>query len=364
MAGKIVTFAIGFALMVAYCPALSGATTTLRWDVAALIGLALFFAAAARMTRAHWLGLALIAWLAVSIAWSSAPNYGVNTAAQLLACAVAFAYGATLDDVRPLVAGAAAGLAISSLIAIAQWLGWHGIEQYGYPAGLFYNGNRLAEVAVIVFVAAFALRMWWAILPLAPAILLPQARGAEIGLAAAMLVYLWGIGRTFERFMMVAISALLALLYAMLAPILEPAFKLAAAAERLDLWAWTIGHLDALGHGLGSFGLDSPVYPGPSQAQYPHNEILWLAYEGGLPAVVLAAGFAYAVWRAAGEHPLRLVLVAFGVVALVAMPVHDPATVLFTALCAGHLAGADGRVRAAHDARGPSLCGGAAAAAV
>jgi hypothetical protein len=362
---RLVTFAIGFALMVAYCPALSGATTTLRWDMAAPIALAMFFAPAGRMTRAHWLGLALIAWLAVSIAWSSAPNYGVNTAAQLLACAVAFAFGATLVEARSLVAGAAAGLAISSLIAIAQWLGWHGIEQYGAePAGLFYNPNRLAEVAAIVLAGVLALRMWWALPGLVPALVLPQARGAWLAVAAVGRVYAWRRARTFERFVMLAISAMLALLYAMVAPLVEPSFKLASVAQRLDLWSWTLAHLTPLGHGLGSFGLDSPVYPGPSQAQYPHNEILWLAYEGGLPAVVLAAGFAYAVWRAAGEHPLRLVLVAFGVVALVAMPVHDPATVLFTALCAGHLAGADGRVRAPAHAGGHAVYRGAAAPAV
>jgi hypothetical protein len=360
---RIATFAIGFGLMVAYCPALSGATTTLRWDMAVPIAILLFLSQDGRMTRAHGLGLALLGWLAASIAWSSAPYYGINIAAQLLACAVAFACGSTLDDVRPLTAGAAAGLALSSLIAVAQWLGWNGIERYGAePAGLFYNPNRLAEVAAIVIAAALALRMWWAIGILTPALVLPQGRGAWLAVVVVGLVYVWRRAATFERFLMLTIAAELAMLYAMLAPAIEPPFKIASVSVRMDLWSWTLAHLTWLGHGLGSFDADSPIFGDMTRAQYPHNEILWLGYEGGVVAVSLCGAMAVLLWRSCADE-LRLVLVALGVVALVAMPLHDPATVLFAALVAGHLAGAGDRVRAAADIGRPAVYRGRAAAA-
>lgn len=351
---RAVSFTIGFLLMVAYCPALSGATTTLRWDVAALIAVALFFAPAGRLTRAHIAGLALLAWLTLSISWSSAPYYGVNTAAQCLACAVAFAFGAVLADIRPVIAGAAVGIAVSSVVAIGQWFGWHAIEQYGYPGGLFFNGNRLAEVAALVLVAAFAMRMWWAIPGLLPAIWLPQARGAWLALLASGLVYLWRNGKSFDRFMMVAIGLQVILFGAMVAPLIGVPFKTAAILQRTELWSWTVGHLTLLGHGLGSFALDGPVFPGPTRTQFPHNELLWLAFEGGLPAVGLFGAFAAVVWRSCADEA-RLVLVALGVVACFGMPFHDPATVLFAALVAGFAVGADGRLRAAADAGRPAV---------
>ena len=372
---RAVAFTIGLLLMVAYCPALSGATTTLRWDVAALIALALFFAPIGRLTSAHWFGGALLAWLIASIAWSSAPYYGVNTAAQCLAAAVAFAFGATLLDIRPLIAGAAVGLAISSLVAVGQWFGlhvididpfgWFGwapvdIKQYGYPGGLFYNGNRLAEVAVLVLVAAVATRMWWFIPALLPAIWLPQARGAWLALAAAGLVWFWQRGKTFDRFMLIAMALQVAFFGAMVAPLIDVPFKTAAVLQRLDLGSWTIGNLTLLGHGLGSFGLDSPVYSGATlaQTQYPHNEFLWIAYEGGLVGAVLALVFGTSVVRgAAVRGELSLVLVALGVIACFGMPFHDPATALFAALVAGFAVGADGRVRAAADAGGRGIYG-------
>src|ERR1051326_7560204 len=164
MIARAVPFAIGLALTVAYVPGWGGAATTPRWDIGAAMALALLLGPAGRMTHAHWLGLALAGWLILSLAWSSSPLDGAGQAVMLLVIAVAFAWGATLGDIRPFVAGAAIGLAISSVIAVAQWLGWHGIETATItPAGLFYSHNRFGEVAAVVFAAAVGLRMWWAL---------------------------------------------------------------------------------------------------------------------------------------------------------------------------------------------------------
>lgn len=351
-----VPFAIGFLLMAAYWPGISGAATTPRWDVGVIIALALFFASPSPMTRAHWCGVALVGWLVVSIAWSLAPLEGFDEAAKLAVIAAAFGYGATLADVRALVMGAAIGIALSSIVAVAQWFGWNGIEQTsdGFPAGLFYNHNRLAEAAVLVGAALIALRMWWWLPVLLPSLILPQGRGAWLAAGVVVVAMVWKRGRTFERFMICAILAQLVLLIAMT----SAAWRSGAIDERLALWDYTVNHLTWRGHGLGSFAGTAQIFLGTgidaSVAEHPHNEYLWLAYEGGIIALGLSGALAVSLWRSTSSA-LGLVLIAIGVEACFAMPFHDPASVLFAALCAGHLARPRDRVRLAADDGGGLL---------
>jgi hypothetical protein len=376
---------IGFALMVAYWPSFSGLATTPRWDVGALIAVALFFSPAIRMTRTHWLGLALIAWLIASLAWSDGQPYGLDTAWKLLAIVAAFAFGSALADIVPLIAGAAIGLAISSLIATAQWFGWHGIEfQTGSPAGLFWNANRMAEAAVLVLAACLARHMWWALPGLVPAIVMPYDRGAWLTTAIVAAVWIWRRLGGFERFVSAMIAAWVVVGVALLATFWRTEqFGLDAFAERFALWQFTLSNLTWLGHGLGSFAADAPLMAWrgliSSRAAHPHNEYLWMAYEGGLPAVGIFGVFAVLLGRAAmhgertergsfvavgvggrvprgaGEGGLGLALLALAILALFAMPFHDPATVLLGALVAGHVARAGRDLRAAADAGGSLL---------
>lgn len=340
--------------MAAYWPGISGAATTPRWDVGVLIAFALFFASRPPMTRAHWCGVALVGWLVFSLAWSTSPLDGFDEAAKLVVIAAAFAYGATIDNARPLVMGAAIGIALSSAVALAQWFGWDGIEQaQGFPAGLFYNHNRLAEAAVLVGAALIALRMWWWLPVLLPSLILPQGRGAWLAASAVVVAAVWQRGGIFHRFAIWMIVLQLALLVWLT----SPNWRGAAIDERLTLWAYTIDNLTWLGHGLGSFSGTAQIMLGTgidaSVAEHPHNEYLWLAYEGGALAVGLVGALAVQLWRST-PSPLGLVLVAIGVEACFAMPFHDPASVLFAALCAGHLARHRDRVRmAADDGGGP-----------
>lgn len=358
---RFVSSAIGFLLMAACWPGISGLATTPRWDVGVLIAFSLLFAAPARMTAAHWAGLATIGTLVATLAWSSDQGYGVDAAAKLIVVGVAFAWGAALVDPVPFIGGAAVGLAVSSMIAIAQWFGWHGIESYASPAGLFFNGNRLAEVSVIVLAACLARRLWWAVPGLLPAIVIPYSRGAWLTAGIVGALWTWSHIRTFERFVICAIGAMLVLLAAMTATIWRTEqFGMDALAERIAMWSYTIGRLDWFGHGLGSFAADGPLIAWGghvSRAVHPHNEWLWLAYEGGLAGCGLSIGFAITLARCCrdGNGGLHLLLVAIGIESLFAMPFHDPATVLFAAVVAGHLAGAGSRVRDAAHAGGMAL---------
>jgi hypothetical protein len=179
-------------------------------------------------------------------------------------------------------------------------------------------------------------------------------------LTAAILVAAWTWQRsgTFIRFIGGLIVMWCALFAAMTATLWRTEqFGLDALAERLAVWNYTIANLDWLGHGLGSFTATAPLLSWDghvTRAIHPHNEWLWLAYEGGAGAVLLCAALAVLLWRA-GADPLRLVLVAIGLESLFAMPFHDPATVLFAAVVAGHLAGAGRRVRDPAHAGGDPL---------
>lgn len=356
---RIIPFAIGFLLMAACVPSWGGMATTPRWDVYALMAVALLFAPAGRFTAAHWFGLGLIAWLAVSISWSSSPLDGADTAIKMAAIAAAFAWGATLDDIRPLVIGAAIGLAINSGIATAQWLGWHGIvTALDMPAGLFYSRDRLGESAAVVLAAVITCRMWWALPGVVPALILSQSRAAALAAGVVAVVSIWQRGRTFERYLVVIIGLFSVALVAMLSSSLDAPWKANALAERMALWSFTLAHLDWFGNGLGSFVADGPMMAWPvspgsrldlvTKAEHPHNEFLWLAYEGGLPALGLFGAFAGLVWRCAAG-PNLLVLIAIGTIACFAMPFHDPATVGLAGVVAGFAVGAHRRHAVAAD---------------
>jgi hypothetical protein len=113
-------------------------------------------------------------------------------------------------------------------------------------------------------------------------------------------------------------------------------------AERVALWRDTVNALTPLGYGFGSFEVTFPLHAhyfnlAESRPALPHNEWLWLAYEGGVVAVLLGAAFCYSLWKST-DVEFRVVFMVLAGAALYAMPLHDPATVLFGALLAGYCA--------------------------
>ena len=353
----IVQALIGFALMVAYCPAIADNASTPRWIVGAAIALPLFFAPRIDLRAAHWLGLALLAWLLASLSWSEGRLDGLDEAVKLVIVALAFAYGATISEPKWLLTGAIAGIAVSSAIAVLQWYGWTGIESFARPGGLFYNGDRLAEAAALVAVAALALRIRWPLILLAPALLIPGSRTAILALVGVAAFVLWPKTPAILRLCgIVALAAAIALIVHHGGP---------GVSGRLALWRDTLSGLTWIGHGLGSFRETFPAYATlfqfTTRPEHPHNELLWLAYEGGALGFLLGIGFSVTLWRAV-LSPLGAVLVALGIDCLFAMPLHDPATVLFGALIAGHLARVPCRLGGALAARGDALRPGLAAA--
>lgn len=345
----------GFALMAAYWPGIAGAATTPRWDVAALLSIALLTAPRITLTPSHSTGLALIAWLLLTLTWSEGRLDGIDAAFTLTLVAIAFAVGSTLTDLQPLILGSALGIGISSVVAIAQYAGWQGFEVYDHGVGgLFFNRDRLAAAAALVAIGSVACpRLWWTLPLLLPSLILTQSRGAWLALVAGLLampahsaIVMWGLRGV------AAGGALIVTLMRL---------DDASLAQRPALWRDTVGGLNLFGHGLGSFWESFPAHAHwfdiaatGTRPEHPHNELLWMAYEGGTPAVVIFGAFVCCLWRAS-DHPLRAVLVALGTLALFAQPFHDPATVILGALCAGFLSGCGHRQRHTAFDRGMAL---------
>lgn len=314
--------------MTAYWPGISGLATTPRWDVAVLMAIASIF-----QVRRDWqvidsVGVLLISWLVLSLVWSTGRLDGIDTASELTMVVVAFVFGSGLSMIKSFVIGAALGLAVSSLICIAQAIGIIVLPTYIYVGGLFFNGAMLAEVTAIVLVAALALRLYWLVPLLLPSLLLPQARTPILAVALSAVM----LGKRKKLWLLVACISVVGIFLA----------RGFASSERLVLWRETLPGLSLIGRGIGSFpqwfvehaqGFDLAA----SRPRYPHNELLWLAFEGGVPAVAMATGFVVLLWCHA-DAMLKGVLIVFLVDAMFWMPLHEPATVLFVAVCAGFAA--------------------------
>ncbi len=338
------TLILAFLATVAYVPGIPGAAVTGRWAVLAL-AVPLLFPAMVRVTVGHLALLLFVLGSALSLAWSPAIFAAVPALVYLLVFAGLFCVGSELPSLRPVYAGAALGLVPSSLVAISQhWFGWSGVLQYGcvpasfctVPAGLFFNPNFMAELAVLVCAGLIAERMWWGLPLIAPAMLLPGARGALLALGFALLVW------TGRRWVM-ALGALgLALAVAVA---IQSGFRVQSVAERFALWRDTLDGLTVFGSGIGSFYTLYPSFATRTdtlfaRSDHVHNDGLELIFEAGLGAALFAV-VVLCAFRYGRDLGARLVFTGFCVIAAFGFPLHLPATVLLGALAAGHLC-ADG----------------------
>ena len=335
--------AFGFALMTAYVPGIMGMATTPRWDVGALLALVWFFVPRGTMAVSHWIGLILLGCLSLSLLFigGDARLDGVNEALQLTIIAVAFVMGGRIDNARPLIAGCITGLAVNSCVVIAEACGWHGVEEaYGVPAGLFFNQDRLAAIAAMVLVAAIVLRWLLVSLPLiAPCLIFTHSAAAWLAVIVCVYVMAKDLRPSTRRMVRIGLVVIACAAIAL---------KLGTISTdaRVSLWSDTVRQLSFFGHGLGSFrdlfvqheiAYDFARFH--DRPEHPHNEWLWLAFCGGVLATVIGYAFAGTLYLEGKDEPLVIVLVAFLVLSLVAMPLHDPATAILAACVAGHCVG-------------------------
>jgi hypothetical protein len=96
------------------------------------------------------------------------------------------------------------------------------------------------------------------------------------------------------------------------------------------------------GHGLGALGSNFALFahatdPMPVRNAFAHNDFLQIAYELGVPGLVLILAFVGLVLKAGG--PERYIFIAFIVEANLAFPSHLPTTGAIAATVAGVAAG-------------------------
>ena len=325
--------------MAAYWPGISGIATTPRWDIGAALAIPLFFAPRLRMTAASVFGLLLVGFLILSLSWSEGWRDGVDQALKITVIAGAFAYGMTLDHLDGFLKGAACGLMVSLGVVVLQAFGSDWFPFHLRPAGLFFNPDYMAEVtACVIAIALWRLPLWWSLV-LVPLVVVSEARGAILALAVTGIAMLGRQPLRIKAALLAGVMGLVAI----------SVHRGVGIQTRLDLWRDTISGLTVWGHGLGSFWETFPHYAHAAdistwRPEHPHNEALWLTYEGGVVGVILGLGFCVAlVWNIRG--PSRAILAVVGIEALFGMPLHDPATALFVACCAGHLSRDGGCVR-------------------
>lgn len=313
--------ALGFLVSVAYWPGISGAATTSRWIVLGLVPLALMFCGTIRITAAHIAGSLLVGWALLTYVWSASPDDTIDAGLKLLLIASAFYFGSLQDNLRPLYAGAAAGLAISAAFAIAQLLGWHGLPEIASPSGLFANRNFYAETSAIILVALISERMWWWLPCALPGVLLTGARGAWLALIVPFIR-----GRMMVALLIVAI-AIVAI------PLRQNGWN--TVKERLLSWQAVVPQIGPFGNGLGSFRETAPNAPG-YRFEHPHNEFIELGFETGWVGLALFGLFFLTL---IGERSTEgLVLIALLVEAMFEFPFHEPAVAFIGAIAAGYLA--------------------------
>jgi hypothetical protein len=319
--------ALGFVMTAAYWPGWISPAFTPKWAILAVAAPAmlLWSGKTTRLTAAHLAGAVTISWMALTIAWSRAPLDSLN--ALWLFCllpAVCFLLGMQAGSLRPVLIGSAWGLGISSVIAIAQVLGWDGLASAALPSGLFVNRDFLAETAALVAVGLMAERLWWHLPLVAPALVLPMDRTALLACVVALAALMWRARNRASWAILAALAGCFA--YAALH------IGSASLAMRLAIWRDAVAGISLTGHGLGIFWTIPTLYNGTTPI-HAHNEFIEIVWECGLVGLALAASFA---WTLRGPiDTARAVLVALAVECVLAFPLHLPVTVALGAMCAG-----------------------------
>ena len=301
------------------------------------------------MTPAHWWLLLLLIWAGVSLLCSTVIDDALNGLLQLVFMAAAFAVGAEISNAKHLYRGLGIGMAVSSVIAIAQMAGYAPVNVAlgnAAAAGLFINSNFLGWAAALVFVLLIAQGDRLLSVAVLPALILSNCRIADLAVIVCLGILAW---RWSPLKTIIGTLVLLALFAR------PQMFDGASLLQRSDLWFDAIGGLTFFGHGIGSFYSAFPLHEPRVfieqtklnawiEIAHAHNDFIEFAFEMGIPGCILAIGLLATCWRS-GRFIERLGLLCVGVTALAGFPLYEPLTATLFALMAGHAAGDKYRLR-------------------
>ncbi len=260
-----------------------------------------------------------------SLAWNTDIHGGVYGFWLLCILALCFWLGSTLQSLKQVYIGLAVGGAVSSMVGVLQALGYQ-IVPTQYPlqsAGIYFNTVAQGEILALLVIALLTERVYWIIVPLLPGIILAQSRGAWIALAI-------GIASLHIRSLWLLLLVALTVAVVCLFP------QSPSDIQRLWFWTAAFNELTLFGNGVGSFA--SQMYTNGVYVIYPefvHNDILQLAYEFGIAALLPAAIFAFALSRTQErEWPILMAFITMG---FYSFPLWMPVTAFVGLLVTGRI---------------------------
>ena len=314
--------ALGALVSLCYIPGWTGAIIATQYVVLSAI-LPFTLWRHGSLTAFHWLGIALVGYALTSLAWNTDPYGGVYGLWLLCILALCFWLGSTLQSLKQIYAGLAIGGAVSSVVGVLQAVGYQ-IVPTNLPtsSGIYFNTVAQGSILALLIVALLTERMYFYVVPLIPGLVLAQSRGAWLALMI-------GVAALFVRRTWILIPAIMVCAGAMW-------FASPSDALRLKYWLIAWNELSFFGNGVGSFA--SQIYNDNGRVLYPefvHNDVLQLAYEFGIAALLPAAIFAFALSRTQSrEWP---VLMAFVTMSFYSFPLWMPITAFIGTLVAGRI---------------------------
>ena len=350
-----------FAITVLHYPGFIEPGNTARWIALSLLlpAFLLFNRHKNPPTVAHWLGLAWLAWAAITLLWAHSFYDGLIGLWRWLLIGMAFYLGSNMSA-RSMAwtAGAIAlGTALNGLLALGQYsdLTFDFVLETVSPAGTFANKNYLAEASLVGLVLALSMPRWWlkypAALLCALGWLLPFSRGAIA--AGAIVAVLWLISRDrvhrrlcrFSAVFLVAAATIGFSLHFWNVDLQQSSF-----GDRIAFYANSIAMIaeNPLGQGVGNFWASYPLfhdslidtladsYRFDSRPRTAHNDMLTIFAEmgiiGGLCFVIVLF---LVIYRS--RSPYRYALFAILTLGAFNFPLYLPVTGFVAALAAGHM---------------------------
>ena len=328
---------LGFWVAVAYWPWVLPAAVLPREAVVA-VGVPLLCRVDVREvdSRVWWL-------LVFGVAWALGSARGMEAGFWLLVLAVAFVAGAGLRSLDGVMTGLALGIAVSSVLCVAQLFGWQGVRQASMPAGLFFSREVLAEFAAPVAV-------WWVI----RAVGRPAFESIVFAFAASLPLVLCGEraaifaaacggwyyvfcgrvprGRTDLGWRIAVALGILLIAGIFSLFFLDPS-RSASAAMRVETWRLAARAIVPFGHGLGWFRAAYPYF------DVAHSDLLQMLAELGGGAVFFLAIPVLCFVERRGSDAERAVLATICVAGMVSFLFEMPAQGFVAATVAGYLGG-------------------------
>jgi hypothetical protein len=333
------SFLLGLGLGTIFVPSLMAPAHFPKW---AIYGVVLPFLLLHRKSVVPVPVALILAWAAIQGLWATDGWKWLQNLWTLSVMAMAVAYGTSLTrrEWGWLVFGSLTSVVINAGLVIPQLMGWRWIPQAQAPAGLLANKNFLGEFVVIVLAATRV--PWLGVIALAV-----TAKGAVVAWAITTIIHVKQSLRI--PIIILGLSAVAGITLASWST-----FAQSTIAARLTLWANSIPMVldNPLGHGGGAYwGLypkyhdallnwNVATYTGQIRPDSPHNDIILILVEYGIPGllfVMFLGYYAFGARRCAPEAANALF--AFVLCGLFGFPFKEPATALFAAFALGHLLG-------------------------